>query len=86
MNINALSLSKYKGAFLTDVLSIRKYQDRLEFKDDGNDILISFKDGSLIHPYSDDSDAGLCYSGYIAVSVVNAEPSASKVDDITFSI
>ena len=86
VNINALSLPEYKEAVLTNVLANRKYRDTLALKTEGDETETTFLDGELIHPYSDDSDAGLCYSGKISVSVVCAEPCISKVDDITFSI
>ena len=86
ININALSLPSYKGAVLTDVLANRKYDDRLEIICKDDEFITRIEGGDLIHPYCQDSDTGLCKNGFVSVSVVRAEPYASKVDDISFSI
>ncbi len=86
VNVNALSLPEYKGARLTHVLANRKYNDRLDFRKEGDEFVTNFEDGALIHPFSEDSDVGLCSQGYVAVSCVHAEPWARKVDGIDFSL
>ena len=86
VNVNALSLSKYKGAVLTDVLSTRKYDSRLSVSKDGDEYVLQGVGGNLLHSFSEDSDNGLSERGYIAISCIHAEPLASKVDGIDFSL
>ncbi len=85
-NVNALSIPRYRGARITDVLANRKYNDRLDFVPDGDGYVARFEDGTLCHPFSEDSDNGLCSRDYIAISSVHAEPRAVKVDGMDFSL
>ena len=86
VNVNALSLTEYKGAVLTHVLSSRKYDSGFSVSKDGDEYVLQGVGGNLLHSFSEDSDNGLSERGYIAISCIHAEPWACKVDGIDFSL
>ena len=88
VNVNALSVDKYKGVVVTNKLCVRQYNDKVLAIHDGNDKYhTEFVMGHNETPDIPDTDYGICKSGRIAVSVVYADPVCPNlVDDIDFSL
>jgi len=86
VNVNAASLDEYKGVKFAEVLCDREYNDILEVSGDEK-LTARFKSGKTETVKDIRSDYDICRSGYIAVSLVYAEPASGKlVDDIEFSL
>ena len=87
VNINALSLEVYKGAVFTEILSKRKYSDSVTVTLDGEDFIVSERDGYLIEKTEEMSDESIVKNGLISVSLVSCEPESLKsVEPIVFSV
>ena len=86
VNVNAASLDEYKGVKFAETLCDREYNDILEVSGDEK-LTARFKSGATETVKDSRSDYYICRDGYIAVSLVYAEPVAGKcVDGIDFSL
>lgn len=87
VNVNALSIPKYKGAKLTKQLSIREYGDFVTLKQKDDCCESIFQGGVPVSSCDIHSDYYACSNGYVSVSCVYAEPiSCNHVDGIKFSL
>lgn len=97
VNINAFNLSYYKGAVICNKASVRSYNDRICIrKKEGSDggsasesdtYISSFSGGNVQTDCSGGTDFKACSDGYIAISVIQAEPAVIKVEkDIKFTL
>ena len=75
VNINALSVESYKGVRFSDKPCTRDYGDKTIVVHDQDDKYHSeFVMGHNVTPFEDDTDYKNCREGYVAVSLVYADP------------
>ncbi|MBQ5999704.1 MAG: 5'/3'-nucleotidase SurE [Treponema sp.] len=97
VNINAFNLSCYKGAVICNKASVRSYNDRICVRKNecscGSSVtekdayISTFSGGNIQTDCSEGTDFGACSNGYIAISVIQAEPAVIKVEkDIKFTL
>ena len=88
VNVNALSTDSYKGAKIVQGLCRRAYGDKVAAIHDKDDKYhTEFIMGRNHTELLDYTDYGACRNGYIAVSVVYADPvGPESVDDMEFSV
>ena len=91
VNINGLSTDSYKGVRFADKPCVREYGDKTIVVHDKDDKYhTEFVMGGNKTPELEDTDHGICRNGYIAVSLVYAdpifEPIAKIVDYKDFSV
>lgn len=87
VNVNGLSIPKYKGVMLTKELSTREYGDFVTLKEKEDCCESIFQGGIPVSSCDIHSDYYACSKGYVAVSCVYAEPLAcNHVDGIKFSL
>ena len=91
VNLNAKNLSEkcdlreYKGLKYSDLLSVRKYRDKMSFKKEGENIIASLVDTSPLEKAEKFSDAWYSDSGYAVFSSVPAAPYALPFSSFGFS-
>lgn len=75
VNINGAPEDKYKGVKISNKLCIREYHDKLRIVEEGEKLISKFDPGfgSSVQE-TDIYDYDIVHDGYIAVSVVYAEP------------
>ncbi len=91
VSVNALSLPYYKGVDFCRTLSNRQYKDSIDLNKDkmqneSNVFQSSFLGSAPVSSEEEDSDFYSVIHGNVAVSLINAEPSACSVDGIKFSL
>lgn len=88
VNINALSVDSYKGAKITGEPCKRLYGDKVVAIHDKDDKYhTEFIMGRNQTELLENTDYGLCRNGYIAISVIYADPICPEsVDDMEFSL
>ena len=75
ININAMSVDSYKGVRFADKPCVREYGDKTIVVHDKDDKYhTEFVMGCNKTPVLEDTDYGICRNGYIAVSLVYADP------------
>ena len=75
VNINALSVEKYEGVKFADKPCVREYGDKTIVVHDHDDKYhTEFVMGGNKTPELEDTDHGICRKGYIALSLVYADP------------
>lgn len=91
VNINACNRKEYRGAAICNVLSDRDYNDRINIssvqiaRDGTGEYVSTFAESSLVSSEEKGSDFLAAKNGYVAISVVKAEPVAINVEkDIDF--
>ena len=83
VNINAMSVDSYKGVRFADKPCVREYGDKTIVVHDKDDKYhTEFVMGGNKMPVLEDTDHGICRTGYIAVSLVYADPIFEEIAKI----
>ena len=83
VNINALSVDSYKGVRFADKPCVREYGDKTIVVHDKDDKYhTEFVMGRNNTPVLEDTDYGICRNGYIAISLVYADPIFEEIAKI----
>ena len=83
VNINALSIEKYKGVRFADEPCIRAYNDKVAVIHDKDDKYhTEFIMGHNQTPVVSTTDYGCCREGYVAVSLVYADPVFAQTTEL----
>ncbi len=83
VNINAISVDSYKGVRFADKPCVREYGDKTIVVHDKDDKYhTEFVMGSNKTPVLENTDFGICRNGYIAISLVYADPIFEEIAKI----
>lgn len=87
VNINALSISKYKGAKISKFLSIREYDDKVNVAKIEGGFKTSNRFGNLTTQSFADSDENLIKQEFISISLIPCQVECVNiVENVEFSV